>query len=111
MSRSRNRVQTDQAASVAYISRTRRAALQAEFEWELGIDHKQRAAAAAAAARWVRVKTFIVWAIALLFFAVACHQLWVLSNATQGPFNDPLAEYRHLLSFRAFADWLYNLLT
>ena len=109
MSRSKNRVQTDQAASVAYISRTRRAALQAEFEWELGIDHKKRAAAAEAAARWVRIKTFIVWTIALLFFGVACHQLWELSNLNNGPFNDPLAEYRHLLSFRAFADWLDNL--
>ena len=109
MSRSKHRVQGDQAASVAYISRTRRAALQAEFEWELGIDHKKRALEAAALARWIRIKTIIVWSIALLFFAVACRQLWLLSHLNDTPFNDPLAEYRHMLSFRAFAEWLADL--
>src|SRR3546814_1721603 len=63
-------------ASIANISRTRRAQLVAEFEGELGIDYKARAAAEEAERRWIARKTFIVWTIALMFFAIACQKLW-----------------------------------
>ncbi|KTE21329.1 hypothetical protein ATE67_08520 [Sphingopyxis sp. H050] len=83
--------QTDsdgQAASLANISRTRRAQLVAEFEGELGIDHKARALAAYEAKRWQIIKTAIVWGIALMFFAIACHRLWIMGNAVEEPFSN-----------------------
>ena len=75
-------------ASAANISRTRRARLVAEFEGELGIDHKARAKAAADERRWITIKTIIVWTIALLFFAIACQKLWVLGQNVDRPFSD-----------------------
>lgn len=75
-------------ASIANISRTRRAQLVAEFEGELGIDHKARAKAAEAERRWVARKTFIVWTIALMFFAIACQKLWIMGNDVDVPFSD-----------------------
>ena len=76
-------------ASLANISRTRRAQLVAEFEGELGIDHKARARAAYEEKRWQVIKTIIVWTIALMFFSIACHKLWVMGLADartkQGP--------------------------
>lgn len=77
-----------QAASLANISRTRRAQLVAEFEGELGIDHKARAKAAYEAKRWQVIKTFIVWGIALMFFAIACHRLWIMGNSVEEPFSN-----------------------
>ena len=78
----------DQRASLANISRTRRARLVAEFEGDLGIDHKARARAAADADRWRRIKTFIVWSIALMFFLIACQKLWVMGQNVDQPFSD-----------------------
>lgn len=75
-------------ASLANISRTRRAQLVAEFEGELGIDYKARAAAAEAERRWVARKTFIVWTVALIFFAIACQKLWVMGQDVDQPFSD-----------------------
>lgn len=75
-------------ASLANISRTRRAQLVAEFEGELGIDYRARAAAAEAERRWVARKTFIVWTIALIFFAIACQKLWVMGQDVDQPFSD-----------------------
>lgn len=77
-----------QAASLANISRTRRAQLVAEFEGELGIDHKARAIAAYEAKRWKTIKTVIVWTIAIMFFAIACHKLWVMGLDVDKPFSD-----------------------
>ena len=77
-----------QAASLANISRTRRAQLVAEFEGELGIDHKARALAAYEAKRWKTIKTIIVWTIALMFFAVACYKLWLMGQQVDRPFSD-----------------------
>ncbi|WP_422059977.1 hypothetical protein [Sphingopyxis sp.] len=77
-----------QAASLANISRTRRAQLVAEFEGELGIDHKARALAAYEAKRWEVIKTIIVWTIAVMFFAIACHRLWVMGQDVDEPFSD-----------------------
>ena len=77
-----------QAASLANISRTRRAQLVAEFEGELGIDHKARALAAYEAKRWEVIKTIIVWTIAFMFFAIACHRLWVMGQDVDEPFTD-----------------------
>lgn len=77
-----------QAASLANISRTRRAQLVAEFEGELGIDHKARALAAYEAQRWKTIKTIIVWTIAIMFFAIACHKLWLMGQAVDKPFSD-----------------------
>jgi hypothetical protein len=74
--------------SIANISRTRRAQLVAEFEGELGIDYKARAKAAEADRRWVARKTFIVWTIALMFFAIACQKLWVMGQDVDQPFSD-----------------------
>lgn len=78
----------DYAASLANISRTRRAQLVAEFEGELGIDHKARARAAYEARRWQVIKTIIVWTIALMFFTIACHKLWLMGQDVDQPFSD-----------------------
>ena len=75
-------------ASIANISRTRRAQLVAEFEGELGIDYKARAAAEEAERRWIARKTFIVWTIAVMFFAIACQKLWIMGNDVDVPFSD-----------------------
>ena len=75
-------------ASIANISRTRRAQLVAEFEGELGIDHKARARAAYEEKRWRIIKTIIVWTIALMFFAVACYKLWLMGQQVDRPFSD-----------------------
>ena len=77
-----------QAASLANISRTRRAQLVAEFEGELGIDHKARAKAAYEAKRWQVIKTFIVWGIAIMFFTIACYKLWLMGSAVDEPFSN-----------------------
>ena len=77
-----------QAASLANISRTRRAQLVAEFESELGIDHKARALAAYEAKRWKLIKTIIVWTIAIMFFTIACHKLWLMGQDVDTPFTD-----------------------
>ncbi len=75
-------------ASIANISRTRRAQLVAEFEGELGIDYKARAKVAEAERRWQVRKTFIVWTIALMFFAIACQKLWLMGQDVDRPFSD-----------------------
>jgi len=75
-------------ASIANISRTRRAQLVAEFEGELGIDHKARAKVAEAERRWIARKTFIVWTIAVMFFAIACQKLWLMGQDVDVPFSD-----------------------
>ncbi len=75
-------------ASIANISRTRRAQLVAEFEGELGVDYKARAAAEAAERRWIARKTFIVWTIALIFFAIACQKLWMMGQDVDVPFSE-----------------------
>ena len=75
-------------ASIANISRTRRAQLVAEFEGELGVDYKARAAAEEAERRWIARKTFIVWTIALMFFAIACQKLWLMGKDVDVPFSD-----------------------
>ena len=75
-------------ASIANISRTRRAQLVAEFEGELGIDYKARAKAAEAERLWQIRKTFIVWTIALMFFAIACQKLWIMGQDVDEPFSD-----------------------
>lgn len=82
-------------ASIANISRTRRARLVAEFEGELGIDYKARAAAAEAERRWQARKTFIVWAVALIFFTIACQKLWLMGQDVDRPFSDlnPIASW------------------
>lgn len=77
-----------QAASLANISRTRRAQLVAEFEGELGIDHKARARAAYEAKRWIIIKTAIIWTIALMFFAIACYKLYLMGQQVDQPFSD-----------------------
>jgi hypothetical protein len=74
--------------SLANISRTRRAQLVAEFEGELGIDHKARAKAAYEARRWQIIKTIIVWTIALMFFAIACNKLWQMGEDVDRPFSN-----------------------
>jgi hypothetical protein len=88
------------AAGTAVISRTRRAQLVAEFEGDLGIDHKARARAARDAIRWRRIKTFIVWTIAIMFFAIACQKLWVMGQRVDDPFSavDPgIERLEHML--------------
>ncbi|SBV34462.1 conserved protein of unknown function [uncultured Sphingopyxis sp.] len=75
-------------ASIANISRTRRAQLVAEFEGELGIDYKTRAKAEEAERRLIARKTFIVWTIALMFFAIACQKLWIMGQDVDVPFSD-----------------------
>ena len=75
-------------ASIADLSRTRRAQLVAEFEGELGIDHKARAKAAADERRWIIIKTIIVWTIALMFFSIACQRLWLMSQNADHPFAE-----------------------
>ena len=84
----RRPINDTQAASLANISRTRRAQLVAEFEGELGIDHKARAVAAYEAKRWKTIKTIIVWTIAIMFFTIACHKLWVMGEQVMEPFAD-----------------------
>lgn len=68
-------------------SRSRRAQLTAEFESELGINYAARARVAAKEARWIRIKTFIVWSIAVIFFTIACVQLFVLRKEVDQPFS------------------------
>lgn len=85
---SRRSIENEQAVSLANISRTRRAQLVAEFEGDLGIDHKARAKAAYAAKRWKVIKTIIVWTIAVMFFAVACQKLWMMGQDVDVPFSD-----------------------
>ena len=75
-------------ASLANISRTRRAQLVAEFEGDLGIDYKARAKALADAERWQAIKTVIVWTIALMFFLIACQKLWVMGQNVDEPFSN-----------------------
>lgn len=77
-----------QVASLEIISRTRRAQLVAEFESELGIDHKARARAAYEEKRWQVIKTIIVWTIALMFFLIACHKLYLMGLRVDQPFSD-----------------------
>lgn len=76
------------AASIANISRTRRAQLVAEFEGDLGIDYKARARLAADERRWHVIKTIIVWTIALIFFTIACQKLWIMGQRVDEPFSD-----------------------
>jgi hypothetical protein len=68
-------------------ARNRRARLTAEFESDLGIDHAARRRAAEDAARWIRIKTGIVWGIALIFFTIATMQLFVLREEVDQPFS------------------------
>ena len=68
-------------------ARGRRARLTAEFEADLGIDHAARRRAAEAEARWIRIKTGIVWTVALIFFTIACVQLFVLREEVDQPFS------------------------
>ena len=84
----RRSTRDDSNASIANISRTRRAQLVAEFEGELGIDHKARAKAEEAERRWIARKTFIVWTIAMMFFAIACQKLWIMGSDVDVPFSD-----------------------
>lgn len=84
----RRSINDENNASLANISRTRRARLVAEFEGELGIDYKARAAVAEAERRWVARKTFIVWTIALMFFVIACQKLWIMGQDVDKPFSD-----------------------
>ena len=88
MANRRSTVVDNRNESIANISRTRRAQLVAEFEGELGIDYKARAKAAEAERRWIARKTFIVWTIALMFFAVACYKLWLMGQQVDRPFSD-----------------------
>lgn len=85
---SRRPITDSQAVSLANISRTRRAQLVAEFEGELGIDHKARARAAYEAKRWIVIKTIIVWTIALMFFSIACYKLYLMGQDVDQPFSD-----------------------
>jgi hypothetical protein len=84
----RRSTSADQAVSMENISRTRRAQLVAEFEGELGIDHKARARAAYEEKRWQVIKTIIVWTIALMFFTIACYKLWLMGLQVDEPFSD-----------------------
>src|SRR3546814_5774376 len=77
-----------QAMSLANISRTRRAQLVAEFEGELGIDHKARIRRAYEEKRWRVIKTIIVWTIAIMFFTIACYKLWLMGQLVDKPFSD-----------------------
>ena len=88
MATRRSKEDTMQDASLANISRTRRAQLVAEFESELGIDYKARAKAAYEAKRWQVIKTIIVWTIAVMFFAIACQKLWIMGSDVDVPFSD-----------------------
>ena len=88
MATRRSTEDAQQASSLANISRTRRAQLVAEFEGELGIDHKARALAVYEAKRWIVIKTIIVWTIALMFFAIACYKLWLMGLEVDEPFSD-----------------------
>lgn len=76
------------------ISGTRRARLVSEFEHELGVDHEARADAAYREQRWIRIKTVIVWTIALIFFAIACLKLYEMGQNVEKPFNniDPVGD-------------------
>ena len=53
-----------------------------------GIDYKARIAAEEAERRWIARKTFIVWTIALMFFAIACQKLWLMGKDVDVPFSD-----------------------
>lgn len=84
----RRSMNDNRAAGIANISRTRRAQLVAEFEGDLGIDHRARATAAADERRWQVIKTIIVWTIALIFFTIACQKLWIIGQDVDRPFSD-----------------------
>lgn len=75
-------------------SRTRRARLVSEFEQELGVDHDERADAAYRAHRWLIIKTIIVWAVALILFAIACFKLYEMGQNVEKPFTniDPVGD-------------------
>jgi hypothetical protein len=75
-------------ADLVHISRTRRAQLVAEFEGDLGIDYKARAKAAEDERRWILIKTYIVWTIALMFFSIACQKLWLMGQNVDQPFSE-----------------------
>jgi hypothetical protein len=76
-----------QGDGTSYGARNRRARLTAEFESELGIDHAARRRAAADEARWILIKTWIVWTVAAIFFTIACVQLFVLREQAAVPFS------------------------
>ena len=82
--------------SLGDLSRTRRARLVAEFEADLGIDHIARIKAAERERRWRTFKTILVWTIALVFFAIALHKLWLMGQAVDKPFSnlDPMGDLR-----------------
>jgi hypothetical protein len=82
--------------SLGDLSRTRRARLVAEFEAELGVDHIARIKAFERARRWKIIKTVIVWTIALVFFAIAIHKLWLMGQAVDKPFSNinPIGDLR-----------------
>lgn len=82
--------------SLGDLSRTRRARLVAEFEAELGVDHSARMNAAERAHRWKIIKTVVVWTIALVFFAIALHKLWLMGQAVDKPFSNinPIGDLR-----------------
>lgn len=84
-------------AEIETISRTRRAALVAEFEWDLKIDHRKRAEALRAKRRWIRIKTTIVWGVALIFMFIAWLKIYQLSEQDTRPFESPLATVREWL--------------
>lgn len=75
-----------QSDGTSLAARTRRARLTAEFEADLGVDHAARRRRAEAEARWIRIKTWIVWTVAVIFFTIACVQLFVLRKEVDQPF-------------------------
>ncbi len=52
------------------------------------IQYKARAKAAYEAKRWQVIKTIIVWTIAVMFFAIACHKRWIMGQQVDRPFSD-----------------------
>lgn len=81
-------------------SRTRRAHLVTEFEHELGIDHDARADAAYRQQRWLRIKTIIVWTVAIFLFAIACFKLYEMGQNVEKPFSniDPIGDIKREVS-------------
>ena len=77
-------------------SRTRRARLITEFEQELGVDHEARADAAYREQRWIRIKTIIVWTVALVLFGLACLKLYEMGQNVEKPFSniDPIGDIK-----------------
>src|SRR3546814_143881 len=74
-------------ASIANISRTRRAQLVAEIEGELGIDYEARAASEEAERRWRARKALSGGTMALLFFASACQCYGSWATRSMYPFR------------------------